>query len=122
MKSIMTAALMVLAITTAGAAEDPRFSANYLFPDCKAFAEEPPGSPLNFRMGRCAGIIEGLVYLRDNSSALGFCVAFPATVSLSQAARVVVRYIEARPQRMHESFARLAMEALHDGWPCGNGR
>ncbi len=117
--AMVCGALVALTVTAAGAAQDPRFSANHFFPDCKAFAEEPD-RPLNFGMGRCTGIIEGLVYLLDDVSASPFCVAFPATVSTSQAARVVVRYIEARPQRMHESFARLAMEALHDAWPCRN--
>jgi hypothetical protein len=39
-------------------------------------------------------------------------------VTFPQAARVIVRYIEARPQRMHESFVSLVIEALHDAWPC----
>jgi len=32
--------------------------------------------------------------------------------------RVVVRYIEQRPGRMHENFLRLANEALTEAWPC----
>ena len=28
------------------------------------------------------------------------------------------RYIEARPQRMHEPFGKLAFEALTAPWPC----
>jgi hypothetical protein len=33
---------------------------------------------------------------------------------------VVVAYIERRPQRMHEDFGVLAVEALHEAWPCKN--
>jgi hypothetical protein len=29
-----------------------------------------------------------------------------------------VRYVEARPQRMYETFFQLVIEALHDAWPC----
>jgi hypothetical protein len=35
-----------------------------------------------------------------------------------QFASVVVPYIEARPQGMHEAFMLLALEALRDAWPC----
>jgi Rap1a immunity proteins len=31
---------------------------------------------------------------------------------------VVIKYIEARPERMHEPFADLALEALKAAWPC----
>jgi Rap1a immunity proteins len=27
-------------------------------------------------------------------------------------------YIEARPERMHEPFRKLALEALGEAWPC----
>jgi hypothetical protein len=32
--------------------------------------------------------------------------------------RVAVAYIERRPQRMHEDFRMLAVEAFHEAWPC----
>jgi hypothetical protein len=32
--------------------------------------------------------------------------------------RVVVAYIEKRPERMHEPLADLAIEALQQAWPC----
>ena len=31
---------------------------------------------------------------------------------------VVIKYIEARPERMHEQFGDLAIEALMAAWPC----
>jgi Rap1a immunity proteins len=30
----------------------------------------------------------------------------------------VIKYIDARPQRMNERFAKLAYEALKAAWPC----
>jgi hypothetical protein len=39
-------------------------------------------------------------------------------VTNTQIVRVVVVYIERRPQRMHENFKDLVLEALHDAWPC----
>ena len=32
--------------------------------------------------------------------------------------RVVIKYIEARPERMQEPFGTLALEALEEAWPC----
>jgi hypothetical protein len=31
---------------------------------------------------------------------------------------LVVKYIEARPERMHEPFGVLALEAFKATWPC----
>ena len=91
-------------------------SANQILPACQKFlAATDPGSAV--RQGECAGIIEGLSYMADllppdRSSCR------PQAVIHGQMIRVVVAYIERRPQRMHESFKRLALEALHDAWPC----
>jgi hypothetical protein len=41
-------------------------------------------------------------------------------VTQGQAVAVVVKYIEARPERMHESFGKLALLALVTAWPCGD--
>jgi hypothetical protein len=42
----------------------------------------------------------------------------PENVSNRQLIETVVRYIEARPQRMQEQFRVLAVQALFDAWPC----
>jgi hypothetical protein len=31
----------------------------------------------------------------------------------------VIKYIDERPERMNENFKKLAIEAIHDAWPCG---
>ena len=38
--------------------------------------------------------------------------------AFNQMLRVVIAYIEARPQRQHEDFVPLAWEALEAVWPC----
>jgi Ssp1 endopeptidase immunity protein Rap1a len=68
-------------------------------------------------LGVCAGTIEGLGYMasllpREKRP----CP--PPSVTNGQVVRVVVAYIERRPQRMHENFKELTLEALHDAWPC----
>jgi hypothetical protein len=42
----------------------------------------------------------------------------PDGVTNRQGVAVVVKYIEARPERMHERFSVLAIEALTAAWPC----
>ena len=71
--------------------------------------------------GFCAGVVHGLGYVgKILPPEYEFCV--PPTADALQGARVVVNYIEARPQRMHEHFRQLTLEALHDAWPCKSGR
>jgi Rap1a immunity proteins len=60
-----------------------------------------------------AGFIEGLGY---GVGGKDFCL--PKGVTTGQSMAVVVKYIEARPQRMNESFGKLAREALIAAWPC----
>jgi Rap1a immunity proteins len=38
--------------------------------------------------------------------------------TFNQMLRVVITHIEARPQRQHEDFVPLAIEALRAAWPC----
>jgi hypothetical protein len=59
------------------------------------------------------GIVETL---RFTGSMLELCI--PNAVTNGQMVRVVVKYIEDRPARMHENFKALAVEALRAAWPC----
>jgi len=45
-------------------------------------------------------------------------ICSPHGVTLIEAVRVVVDFISARPERMDERFSTLALEALHNTWPC----
>jgi hypothetical protein len=64
----------------------------------------------------CTGVLATLI--QKSSDITEHCFLVPSQVTFPQAARVVVRCIEAGPQRMHESFVGLIIEALHDAWPC----
>jgi len=57
--------------------------------------------------GAAPDFIEGLRY---GVGGRDFCP--PNGVTTVQSVAVVVKYIEARPQRMHEPFGKLALEAL----------
>ena len=78
----------------------------------------------SFLAGICAGTIDGLAYeasmLKLPSAptphAEVFCI--PKETKIDQQIRVVVKYIDARPERMHERFALLAMLALIEACLC----
>jgi hypothetical protein len=42
----------------------------------------------------------------------------PQDVTIGQAVRVVIAYIDSQPARLHERFSRLALEAIQKAWPC----
>jgi hypothetical protein len=103
---------ILIALTMPARAADVD-SANYLLRGCKAFIvrENTMPTPIDaMKQGRCVGLVDGLSYTGN------FCQ--PKGVTTGQAVAVVVKYIEARPERMHEDFGILALEALTAAWPC----
>jgi Rap1a immunity proteins len=109
---------VALALTvTAAVAEPDLNSANYLLPFCRGFGDLKSSVP--FEQGRCAGIVSGIAYMGSAVEASSrVCLDIQATVTSGQDVKVVVAYIDARPARLHEPFARLALEALRAAWPC----
>jgi hypothetical protein len=123
-----------LALTVAAAQAEDLHSANYMLPACQAFVTGMEYGAA----GICGGRVSGIVFMgglisgtlstsippSEASSQLagllriGMCINTPNGVTVAQAARVVVAYIEARPARMHEPFEFLALEALRTAWPC----
>jgi Rap1a immunity proteins len=46
----------------------------------------------------------------------------PNGSNIFQAAKVVVAYLDAHPERLHESFLGLAITAIAQAWPCAPGK
>lgn len=112
MKHLIAIALLLASVTPARAQVDEH-SANYWLPYCQAALDVRGSySPASVIVqARCLRIIAGLLY--DN---LSICV--PSDALSGQAIRLVVAYIQARPERMQEDFMDLANEALLQEWPC----
>src|SRR6266446_6471645 len=90
------------------------YSANFLLPGCKAATSgvRPPRVSVE-DIARCIGLIEGLEVVTN------FGVFCPPDVGTTgQRINVIVAYIEARPERMHEDIRKLAIEAMRKAWPC----
>jgi hypothetical protein len=121
MRTIICGALTALSVTAAEAAEDPSpsYSANTMLPYCKALISEGVQATNAVAASYCGGMLAMLSYLAPS---LGpdyswMCMRIPKSATIAQIARVVVRYIEARPERMHESFFQLTVEAGHSTRP-----
>jgi hypothetical protein len=68
-----------------------------------------------FRAGVCLGAINAMFAI---VSVLPDVACPPPGVSREQMIRVVVAYIDARPERTHEDFVALGGEAIKAAWPC----
>jgi len=93
-------------------------SANAVFFGCKAFVEGQATNAQSLMMSNfCSGVVHGLAYVgKALPPQVRYCA--PPTSTAQQLARVAVQYIQANPQRMHEDFRELTMEAFHYAWPC----
>jgi hypothetical protein len=131
-KSALIAAALVLTVTAASAEEDMN-SANYMMSHCRdTINRNAQGDP--YIQGVCAGIMRGILLAGAMVGAMSsatptrapemdlwrkrLCIDMPVGATLGQSVRIVVAYIDARPERMHELFDGLALEALRTAWPC----
>jgi Rap1a immunity proteins len=127
-RTIFLTLSVALASCAVAKAEADIYSANAVLPGCKALRGFPNPASGMIRIsdrdqGYCAGLIDGIAWvMRDNSDLGAGCAHYPKGVSLGQQIQVVIHYIEARPNRLHESFNRLVVEALIDAWPCRDAK
>jgi hypothetical protein len=110
-------ALLAAALLAQNADAQRESSANFMVPMCRNFLDHRP-TRTAFEEGVCVGIIEGLSHVRQALPPhLRWCHG--PGVTAGQYVRVALAYIESRPQRMHEDFRQLAIEAWREAWPCG---
>jgi hypothetical protein len=117
MKAIMAGVLVALSVTTANAQMDS-LSASAILPGCIKFGTPSIDPDESLRTGLCVGTVTTLILTLQSKTAGPFCIRFPRGATFQQAVQIVVRYVKARPERMHDLFALLAHEALRDAWPC----
>jgi hypothetical protein len=60
--------------------------------------------------GMCVGMVDALDFLMSDLPAEDRSCP-PSDASLKQTVQVVIKYIDERPERMNESFKKLAIEA-----------
>jgi hypothetical protein len=97
---------------TSAQSEKDVFSANSIMPGCRNAMSNNGREPI--KQGICLGVVQTMLYL--SGPVFGLCT--PEGANLEQVLRVVVRYIDRRPDRTHERFENLALEAVLEAWPC----
>src|SRR5215213_455532 len=102
-------AFSMLLPAIASAAEDTN-SANWVMPGCRVLASNSPQIDL-YKQGVCNGAASAIVDIDP-----GVCP--PPGSTRGQNIRVVARYIDERPSRLHEPSNVLGTEALRAAWPC----
>jgi hypothetical protein len=91
---------------------------------------------MGMNIGVCLGIIRSARYIRDikdpamqavilaaaaGSKATNYCkTRIPQRVTLDQLVRTVIRYIDKRPDRLHEPLISIAEDAFEEVWPLCN--
>lgn len=114
MKPMFGILATIAALATTAAAAADTSSANFMLPSCKSLLARHVVE--DFPQGHCAELIEGLAFLARRASAHRSCR--PDGVTTGQVARTIVRWKEQRPRRWHENFKYLALETMHETWPC----
>jgi hypothetical protein len=124
MRALIVGIALELALaTSAPAQQDNKFTAKYLLPYCRdAMNNKAPTMSSDAVMqGMCVGMVDALDFLMSDLPAEDkeYRSCPPSDATLKQTVQLVIKYIDARPERMNESFKKLAIEAIRDAWPCG---
>jgi Rap1a immunity proteins len=116
---VIVSAALIASVIEAAAQQPAQDVAT--FRGCKALAEGGTADAQLQGAGMfCAGFAFGLASVAQYLSPPGLRSCAPATFTASQLASIIVKYAEAHPERMHEDFRQLTLEAFHDAWPCNN--
>ena len=124
MRALILGIAMGLALATSTLAQqNDKFTAKYLLPYCRDAINNkaPTVSSDAVMQGMCVGMIDALDFLMSDLPAedKDYRSCPPSDATLKQTVQVVIKHIDARPERMNESFKKLAIEAIRDAWPCG---
>jgi hypothetical protein len=113
MKAIFGAAALAAALITTPAAAE---SVNFYLPSCKDFAS---GKTENrFLQGVCVGLLEGIATFANKLPAESSRSCPPDNVNAAELTNAVIRWLDQHKERWDQDFRTLALEALHDSWPC----
>ena len=117
--AMLVAATMVCSTTVQAQPAGDDHSANAVYAGCKAFAAGQKVSDYQIAMmgNYCSGIVHALTGITAYLTG-GWQSCIPPSSNASQSTRVVLKFLDDHPERMHEDFRELALEAFHQAWPC----
>ena len=100
--------------TSLACAQEDRSSGALFAPHCKSLLNAPRDS---FMEGMCLGMLQGIVGVgRGLPAEIRFCQ--PPNNPTREPLAVVVRFLDAHPERLNEKFGVLALEAFRGAYPC----
>ena len=93
---------------------------NQLLRECRYFVTEDVATISNFGSAmRCGGLVKGVWQTGQVYSTLtGGNLCTPDGATTSQMIRVVVKFLEENPERLHRPEVFLVTMALADAFPC----
>jgi len=123
MRTLLFAAALLFCSQAHAESPPDMQSANFLMLGCETYYLRTAGQDMVVpeKYGivgvRCSGIVEALMTVASvMEPGVRFCP--PSSANTDQGLSVVVSYIRSIPQRTHENFVHLALEALQKAWPC----
>ncbi len=111
--------VVYLGLSPFAAAQQDRRSANTLITGCQYLVDDPIAvtQPQMEEADICAGSVASVLkYGRELLGTMALCP--PRGTEASDAARVIVMFLKAHPNRMNERFDVLSYGALRQAWPC----
>src|SRR5919204_1523746 len=123
MRALALGTAIGLIATSALAQQDDKLTAKYLLPYCRdAITNKAPTMSSDAVMqGMCVGMVDALDFLMSElpPEDKEYRSCPPSDATLKQTVQVVIKYIDEQPERMNESFKKLAIETIREAWPCG---
>lgn len=108
-----------LSLSPLAKAQQDRRSANMLITGCHYLVDDPVAvTQQQMEMADvCANAVATVLHFgRELQGNMAFCP--PRGTEPSDAARHIVAYLKAHPDRMNERFDLLSYGALRQAWPC----
>lgn len=94
---------------------------NDLLKWCKNASSDTPEIQSSFTAGFCLGTMQTVGELTpfiNDGLGPGFKICPPSEITNGQAARVVVKYIQQNPEKLHLNATTLTIMALQNAYPC----
>ena len=113
MRWIMFALLIATVGSAAAQPADSVVATESLVMGCRSLVQNDPNGD-QMQMGACAGALRAAI---DIGHELGRACP-PTDGGVLEAARVVVMFVDERPERKSEGFGPLALMAIGYKWPC----
>ena len=116
---LLLALALYASLSQPAPAQQDRRSANMMVTGCQYMVDDPIAVTQQQMEAAdvCASAVAAILnYGRDLQGNMAFCP--PRGSEASDAARVIVAFMKAHPDRMNERFDLLSYGALRQAWPC----